>query len=156
MGNLYAALEWTGLLFGTAIVGLVCGFLLVRRRILRHVKSELGREAMLLATGARVGAVNGNGNGEAHQPASALGVLMLLSTGLYFHSWVGNREVFVPGPSISWIGMSEAPRGSRSERHRIMVRFLNTAGKEDGISIRLLYPEQWVEAIKTHLITRAL
>ena len=156
MGNLYAALEWTGLLLGTAIVGLVCGFLFVRRRILRHVKSELGREAMLLATGARVGAVSGNGNGSAHQPTSALGVLMLLSTGLYFHSWVGNREVFVPGPSISWIGVSDTPRGSRSERHRIMVRFLNTAGKEDGISIRLLYPEQWVEAIKTHLITRAL
>jgi hypothetical protein len=36
------------------------------------------------------------------------------------------------------------------------VRFLNTSGKEDGISIRLLYPEQWVDAIKTHLITRAV
>ena len=36
-----------------------------------------------------------------------------------------------------------------------MVRFLNAAGKEDGITIRLLYPEQWVAAIKTHLITRA-
>jgi hypothetical protein len=152
MENLYAALEWIGLLLGTAIVGLLCGFLFVRRRILRHVESELGREAMLLATGARVG--TGNGKGSTH--ASSLGVLMLLSTGLYFHSWVGNRELFVPGASISWIGVSE-PRGRvRSERHRIVVRFLNGAGKEDGISIRLLYPEQWVDAIKTHLITRAV
>jgi len=152
MENLFAALEWIGLLFGTAIVGLACGFLFVRRRILRHVEVELGREAMLLATGARVGASNGNGNGRA--PTSSLGVLMLLSTGLYFHSWVGNRELFVPGPSISWIGVSELQGGQRG--HRIVVRFLNTSGKEDGISIRLLYPEQWVDAIKTHLITRAV
>ncbi|HVO38534.1 MAG TPA: hypothetical protein VMV03_05830 [Spirochaetia bacterium] len=158
MGNLYAALEWIGLVLGTAIVGLVGGFLIVRRRILHHVRSELGREAMLLATGARVGAVNGNanGSGESRPASNALGVLMLLSTGLYFHSWVGNHELFVPGASISWIGVSDAPRGSRPERHRIVVRFLNTAGKEDGISIRLLYPAQWVEAIKTHLITRAV
>ncbi len=155
MGNIHAAIEWTGLLLGTALVGLACGFLFVRRRILRHVKNELGREAMLLATGARVGAVNGNGNGSAGHPSDAMGVLMLLSTGLYFHSWLGNREFFVPGPSISWIGVSEATRGPRSDRHRVVVRFLNTAGKEDGIAIRLLYPEQWVEAIKTHLITRA-
>ena len=152
MESLSSALEWIGLLLGTAIVGLACGFLVVRRRILRHVRSELGLEAMLLATGARVGTGNGNGSAQA----SRLGVLMLLSTGLYFHSWVGNRELFVPGASISWIGVSEPRGGSRSERHRIVVRFLNTAGKEDGISIRLLYPEQWVDAIKTHLITRAV
>ncbi len=152
MENLYAALEWIGLLLGTVVVGLAGGFLVVRRRILRRVQAELGREAMLLATGARVGTGNGNGSS---RPGS-LGVLMLLSTGLYFHSWVGNRELFVPGASISWIGVSEPRRGSRSEKHRIVVRFLNTSGKEDGISIRLLYPEQWVDAIKTHLITRAV
>jgi hypothetical protein len=154
MENFCAALEWIGLFLGTAIVGLACGFLFVRRRVLRHVRSELGKEAMLLATGARVGASNGNGSRPTH--AGSLGVLMLLSTGLYFHSWVGNRELFVPGASISWIGVSELRGGPRSERHRIVVRFLNTSGKEDGISIRLLYPEQWVDAIKTHLITRAV
>jgi hypothetical protein len=37
-----------------------------------------------------------------------------------------------------------------------VIRFLNAAGKEDGIAIRLLSPEAWVEAIKTHLITRAV
>ncbi|HUI70255.1 MAG TPA: hypothetical protein VL354_07010 [Spirochaetia bacterium] len=152
MENFYAALEWIGLLLGTVIVGVACGFLVVRRRILRHVESELGREAMLLATGARVGASNGNGG--SRSPAGSHGVLMLLSTGLYFHSWVGNKELFVPGASISWIGLSELKVGQRG--HRVVVRFLNTSGKEDGISIRLLYPEQWVDAIKTHLITRAV
>jgi hypothetical protein len=42
----------------------------------------------------------------------------------------------------------------RRERRAVVLRFLNTAGKEGGLFIRMLYPEQWVEAIKTHLITR--
>ncbi len=120
---------------------------------MRHVERELGREVLLLATGARVGAYDHLADG-GKAVSAAGGVLMLLTSGLYFHSWVGSREVFVPGPSISWIGVAET-RGHLSERHRIVVRFLNAAGKEDGIVIRLLYPAQWVAAIKTHLITRA-
>ena len=78
---------------------------------------------------------------------------MLLSGGLYFHSWTGRREVFIPGASISWIGVPE-PEGGRTEGHRIVVRFLDASGKQDGVAIRLMYPAQWVDAIKTHLITR--
>ena len=152
MGNLWRLLEWIGLALGVVIAGMVMAFLLTRRRIMRHVEGELGREVLLLATGARVGTSDGLTNGKS-VPSTA-GVLMLLSTGIYFHSWLGSREVFVPGPSISWIGVSDT-RGRLADRHRIVVRFLNAAGKEDGIRIQLLYPEQWVAAIKTHLITRA-
>jgi hypothetical protein len=149
MATFLRLLAWIGPILGLVIAGLAVAYLLLRRRILRHVADELGRETLLLATSARVGASNG-----AAHPA-AVGVLMLLSNGLYFHSWIGSREVFVPGPSISWIGVSDAPGAPRAERHRILVRFLNSAGKEDGITIRLLYPKEWVAAIKTHLITRA-
>ena len=149
MGNLWRLLEWIGLALGVVIAGTAMAFLLTRRRIMRHVERELGREVLLLATGARVGSYDHLANGKTISASG--GVLMLLTSGLYFHSWLGSREVFVPGPSISWIGVSET-RGRLSERHRIVVRFLNAAGKEDGIRIRLLYPAQWVAAIKTHLI----
>jgi hypothetical protein len=152
MGNLWRLFEWVGLLLSIVIAGLVVSFLFARKRIMRHVEAELGRDALLLATGARVGE---NGNGKNGRSSFSAGILMLLSSGLYFHAWIGSREVYVPGPSISWIGVSDARDAPRAERHRIVVRFLNAAGKEDGISIRLLYPERWVAAIKTHLITRA-
>jgi hypothetical protein len=156
LGRLFA---WIGPILGLLFGGLVAVYFLARQRILRHVAAELGSESLLLATAARVGAANGNG----HAPGAHGGVLMLLTNGLYFYSWVGGRQVFVPGPAISWIGVSDVgggPRESRrarrrAERHRILVRFLNAAGKEDGITIRLLYPEEWVAAIKTHLITRS-
>ena len=152
MGSLWRVLEWIALFLGAVIAGGAATLTLTRRRILRHVREELGRDSLLLAAGARVGGFNGGAEG--HAPP-APGVLMLLSSGLYFHSWMGHREVFIPGASISWIGVPEARELSRWERPHIVVRFLNAAGKEDGVAIRLLYPTQWVAAIKTHLITRA-
>ena len=143
---------WIGLCLGIVIAGLAVTFAVARRRILRHVQGELGQNSLLLSAGARVGGYDGQSEGR--RPSPAIGILMLLSSGLYFHSWGGRREVFIPGPSISWIGVSESRQGSRMERHRIVVRFLNASGKEDGVAIRLMYPEQWVDAIKTHLIRR--
>ena len=145
MAYLWRLLEWIGLCLGVVIAGLAMTFAMVRRRVFRQVRGELGQDSLLLAAGARVAGSNG----------TSVGILMLLSSGLYFHSWSGRREVFIPGPSISWIGVSESREGSRVERHRIVVRFLNASGKEDGVAIRLLYPEHWVDAIKTHLIRRS-
>ena len=145
MGYLWRLLEWIGLCLGVVIAGLAMTFAMVRRRVFRQVRGELGQDSLLLAAGARVAGSNG----------TSFGILMLLSSGLYFHSWSGRREVFIPGPSISWIGVSESREGSRVARHRIVVRFLNASGKEDGVAIRLLYPEHWVDAIKTHLIRRS-
>jgi len=153
MGNLWDVLEWIGLGLGIAVAALAAAFAVLRRRILRHVRRELGQDSLLLAAGARVGGANGL-SGSSHPPVAS-GILMLLSTGLYFHSWIGLREVFIPGPSISWIGVSETRARGRGERHRIVVRFLNASGKQDGVAISLMYPEQWVDAIKTHLITRS-
>ena len=144
MGNLWRLFEWFGLFLGIVIAGLLAAFVLLRARILHRVQAELGRETLLISTGARVREYD-HAADRATSSARA-GILMLLGSGLYFHSWFGSREIFVSGPSISWIGVSDA---------RIVVRFLNAAGKEDGISIQLLYPEQWVAAIKAHLITRA-
>jgi len=153
MGYFWRLLEWIGLCLGVVIAGLAMTFAMVRRRVFRQVRGELGQDSLLLAAGARVAGSNGTSSGT--RPSAAVGILMLLSSGLYFHSWSGRREVFIPGPSISWIGVSESRGGSRVERHRIVVRFLNASGKEDGVAIRLLYPEHWVDAIKTHLIRRS-
>lgn len=153
MGYLWRVLEWIGVGLGVLVVVVGTAFAAARRRILQHVRTELGQESLLLAAGARIGEYNGHSSA-GQRPSAASGILMLLSTGLYFHSWVGLREVFIPGPSISWIGVSEPRGGRRADRHRVVVRFLNASGKQDGVAITLLYPDQWVDAIKTHLITR--
>lgn len=150
MGILWRVIEWIGLILAVGIAGVAALFLAARRRILRGAASDLSGEKLLLAAGARAAEYNhGNGKPGAPRSGAAAGILMLFATGLYFRSWIGRREVFVAGPAISWIGVSAAKEG-----HRIVVRYLNASGKEDGIALQLLYPEQWVEAIKTHLISR--
>jgi hypothetical protein len=157
MGNLYGIAEWIGLAAGGLVVAALLAYILLRRRLIARVEAELGRDCVLLVTGCRIGF-----SSKPMEP----GLLMLLATGLYFHSWLADRELFIPGPSITYIGVSDAfagvsdastgdGPGARRQRHAIVLRFLNTAGKEDGLLIRLLYPEQWVTAIKTHLITRS-
>jgi len=142
MGYPYGIAEWIGLVAGGLIVAALVAFLILRRRLIARVEAELGRDCVLLVASSRIGF--------SPRPMEP-GLLMLLATGLYFHSWFADRELFIPGPSITYIGVSDA----RRQRHAIVLRFLNTAGKEDGLLIRLLYPEQWVTAIKTHLITRS-
>lgn len=183
MRNLYTFLEWLGLILGGVLAGSAIAVLGIRRRIVNQVETELGKGTLLLAAGARVDIPvpqTGNGGSGARlreegasgmrstavrsaarasstrvATVSASGVLMLLSKGLYFHSWIGHHQVFIAGASISWIGVTEASSGHRSSRPCIAVRYLRADGKEDGITIRLVSPAQWVNAIKAHLITRS-
>jgi len=154
MGGLSGVFQWIGLSLGILIAMSGLAFLFIRWRIMRGVRVEMGRDAVLLAAGARVGAFRSGPSTRASR--SFFGLLMLLSTGLYFRSWRGGGEVFIPGASISWIGVPDTPGVRGAARHAIVIRFLNAAGKEDGVVIRLLSPEQWVAAIKTRLITRAV
>ena len=133
---------------GVLIAAFAVTFVVARRRILRRVRGELGQNALLLAAVARVGGYNGSAEGR--RPSLAIGILMLLSSGLYFHSWTGRREVFIPGPSISWIGVSEGREGSRVEGHRIVVRFLDASGNRMALPSDCCIPSSgWMRSRPT-------
>jgi hypothetical protein len=61
---------------------------------------------------------------------------------------------FVSGPAITYIGVADNASGKSVVRPAVVLKFLNSLGKEDGVFLRLLSPDQWVGAIKTHLIAR--
>ncbi len=144
-------LDWIGLFFGAVITGGLCGLAIVRFRLVRRVQEEVGKDRVLLVASSRLGTVR-----EKRPPWAFLeiGILMLLETGLYYHSWLSRKEMFISGPSITYIGVADAANGKTKDRGEITLHFLNALGKEDGVTIRLLSPEQWVAAIKTHLIAR--
>jgi hypothetical protein len=144
-------LEWISLFFGAVVAGVLLGLAYVRWRLVRRVKIEIGEEKILLVTTSRLAPL-AEGGGPARRPD--IGILMLLKHGLYFHSWLGRREFFVSGPAITYIGLAEEAAGGNRERAAVVLKFLNSIGKEDGVYLRLLYPDRWVDAIKTHLIAR--
>ncbi len=66
MGYLWRMLEWIGLCLGIVIAALAMSFAIARRRVLRHVREELGQDALLLVAGARVG--ERHPGGTRHRP----------------------------------------------------------------------------------------
>ncbi len=170
-------LGWIALALGALIVAFFLGYGLVRWRLVRRIDAALGPGKMMLASAARVRPLKGvNGQGPAGEEPDRVGgsgLIMLVAGGLYFHTWLGDKELFVAGPSITYIGVADSGgrplsagasrrgrRGSRepaarSRRGPITLRYLNNEGKEEGSTISLLYPEQWAEAIRTHLIGRS-
>ncbi len=144
-------LGWIGLTLGIAVAAVLVAAAVVRWRVLARIRGELGSDKVLLVSSSRLGTLE-----EPHgaRRLAHAGILALLQGGLYYHSWLGRRELFVPGPAITYIGIGEPTNGRSRERNAVVLRFLNTMGKEDGVIIRILSPEQWVSAIKTHLIAR--
>jgi hypothetical protein len=145
-----------GLILGTLAAAALLAFALVRWRLARRIAAALGPGKILLTAPARVASIGATTAVEppaAEQPRGR-GLLVLLAGGLYFHSWFGDRELFVAGPSITYIGVSDQGSGRRTASGPISLRYLNAAAKEDGIAIRVPYAGQWAEAIRTRLIGR--
>jgi hypothetical protein len=144
-------LVWIGLILGAAVAGVVLGMLAVRGRLVRRVQKELGKDKVLLVTTSRLASL---AVGRKLRFSLDAGILMLLKSGLYYHSWFSRRELYIPGPAITYIGVADGGDGHGRPRGRVILRFLTTLGQEDGVTLRLLSPDQWVSAIKTHLIGR--
>ncbi len=146
-----------GLILGTLAAGAFLAFSVVRWRLARRIAAALGPGKIMLTAPSRLDPLGGLASGDAGsggEHPGGRGLLVLLPGGLYFHSWLGDRELFVAGPSITYIGVHDSGSRSRRGRGPITLRYLNAAAKEDGIAIRLPYAEQWAEAIRTHLIGR--
>jgi len=146
-----------GLVVGTLAAGAFLAFAVVRWRLARRIAAALGPGKIMLTAPARLAPLGGPARGDeasGGEPPAGRGLLVLLPGGLYFHSWLGDRELFVAGPSITYIGVSDAGTRGRGARGPIALRYLNASAKEEGIAIRLPYAEQWAEAIRTRLIGR--
>jgi hypothetical protein len=146
-----------GLVLGTLAAGAFLAFALVRWRLARRIAAALGPGKIVMTAPARLAPLVSPSAGDASsgaEPVGGWGLLVLLPAGLYFHSWLGDRELFVAGPSITYIGVPDPGSRGRGARGPIALRYLNATAKEDGIAIRLPYAEQWAEAIRSRLIGR--
>jgi hypothetical protein len=150
-------LALTGLVLGTLAAAAFLAFAVVRWRLTSRIAGALGPGKIMLTAPARLeplGAPTPPDASPGGEHPRGRGLLVLLPGGLYFHSWLGDHELFVAGPSITYIGVPDAGTRGRGARGPITLRYLNAAAKEDGIAVRLPYAEQWAEAIRTHLIGR--
>jgi hypothetical protein len=86
-------------------------------------------------------------------PLRSSGALVLLKNGLYYRARFRRRELFIPGPAITYIGVSDGHKGRALHQQVVVIQFLNPGGREERAAFRMAYPAQWVGAIKANLLS---
>jgi hypothetical protein len=144
MGTAFILLAWTGLVVGFAVIAGLLAVLILRMRLLAGLQGRTSPGNVVLAVTGRI---------SFGDSASSFFLVVLLRDGLYLHGIFSPHEIVIPGPSITYVGITERRKGLRAA-DSINVRFLNTEGKEAGFVLHLLSPVPWVTAVKSQLFDR--
>lgn len=145
MGQAFIIPAWVGLVIGFAVAAFLLAVATKKMRLLARLRGRTETENIALAVTARI-------SFEGSSPPS-LFLIALLGEGLYLHGIFSSHEMVIPGPSITYVGISEQRRWPRLA-DPVTVRFLNTEGKEVGFVFRTLSPAFWVAAVKTRLFDK--
>lgn len=87
-------------------------------------------------------------------PLRSAGALVLLKNGIYYRARYAKRELFIPGSSITYIGVTNVHKGKDLHQSVVVLQFLSEDGKEEKAAFRMPYPAQWVAAIKSNLLEK--
>jgi hypothetical protein len=139
------------LVFALLFLAIIFYLAYMRQRETRRVLSRFAKDEIIITSFG----VNYYGlDSEPGAPLRSSGALVLVKGGVYYRARFANREVFIPGPSITYIGVSNQHKGKDLHQNVVVIQFLNTEGREDKAAFRIPYPGQWVGAIKANLIGR--
>ena len=137
------------LVFALLFLAIMFYLAYMRQRETRRILARFDKSQIILTSFG----VNYYGrDSEPGGPLRSSGALVLVKSGLYYRARFANRELFVPGPSITYIGVSNQHKGKDLHQNVVVIHFLNEEGKEEKAAFRIPYPGQWVAAIKAHLI----
>jgi hypothetical protein len=137
------------LTFAVVFLVIMIGMVYLRQRDTKRVQEKFDRSQIIITSFG----VNYFGlESEPGGPLRSSGALVLVKDGLWYRARFANRELFIPGPSITYIGVTHTHKGKELHQHVIAIHFLNSEGKEEKAAFRLPLPAQWVAAIKAHLV----
>jgi hypothetical protein len=121
----------------------------MRQRETRRILSRFAKEEIIITSFG----VNYYGlDSEPGGPLRSSGALVLVKNGVYYRARFARRELFIPGASITYIGVSNQHKGKDLHQNVVVIQFLSPEGREDKAAFRIPYPAQWVGAIKANLI----
>ncbi|MFO7850509.1 MAG: hypothetical protein R6V67_11160 [Spirochaetia bacterium] len=134
------------LIMGFIIFGFIILLAVMRNIESRRVYKKFDNDSILL-TGF---GVNYFGlSSEPGKPLRSAGSLVLLKDGLYYRARILNREVFIPGDSISGLEVVDYHKGINLHQKALAVNFRNKEkGSPDRAVFRIPYPNNWITAIR--------
>jgi len=137
------------LVFAAAFLAILLFMVFMRNREARRISEKFPRERIVLTSFG----VNYYGlESEPGGPLRSTGALVLLKDSLYYRARFANRELTIPGASITQIGVTDTHKGKPLHQYVVAIRFLNAEGKVEKAAFRIPLPAQWTAAIKATLI----
>jgi hypothetical protein len=139
------------LVFALLFLGVIFYLAYMRQRESKRILQKFNKDDIVITSFG----VNYFGlESEPGGPLRSAGALVLLRGGLYYRARFSPRELFIPGPAITYIGVTGAHKGRDLHQSVVVIQFLNEEGKEEKAAFRIPYPAQWVAAIKANLLDK--
>jgi len=139
------------LIFALLFLGIVFYLAYSRQRETKRILQKFKKEDIVITSFG----VNFFGlDSEPGGPLRSAGVLVLLRHGLYYRARFASRDLFIPGPAITYIGVTHTHKRKDLHQTVVLIQFLTEDGREDKAAFRIPYPAQWVAAIKANLLEK--
>jgi hypothetical protein len=137
------------LVFALLFLAVMLYLVIIRNRESRRISEKFPRDQIVLTSFG----VNYFGlESEPGGPLRSAGALVLLKDRLYYRARFANRELTIPGPAITNIGVTDTHKGKPLHQYAVAIRFLNAEGSEEKAAFRMPLPAQWTAAIKATLL----
>ena len=137
------------LVFALLFIGIVFFLAYMRQMETKRISRKFQKDRIVITSFG----VNYYGlQSEPGGPLRSAGALVLLKDGLYYRARFADRELYIPGPAVTYIGVTDMHKDKPLHQTVVAIRFLNEQGKEEKAAFRIPYPAQWVQAIKANLL----
>ncbi|MBN1837260.1 MAG: hypothetical protein JW820_15500 [Spirochaetales bacterium] len=139
------------LIFALLFLGIIFYLAYMRQRETKRILQKFKKEDIVITSFG----VNFFGlESEPGGPLRSAGVLVLLRHGLYYRARFASRDLFIPGPAITYIGVTHTHKRKDLHQTVVLIQFLTEEGIEDKAAFRIPYAAQWVAAIKANLLEK--
>jgi len=136
--------------FVIAFVGIIAYIASMQRVESRRIVNKFSQGAvMFMSFGVNYFGLESEPGG----PARSTGTLAFIKDGLYYRARHANRELFIPGGTITNIEIIDQHKGKPLHQKVVGIIFLNQEGKVDRAAFRIPHPARWVDAIKSRFMS---
>jgi hypothetical protein len=139
------------LIFAVLFILIMFYLVYMRQRETKRIADKFDKDRIVITSFG----VNYYGlESEPGGPLRSAGALVLLKDGIYYRARFANRELYIPGSVITYIGVTNVHKGKDLHQSVVVLQFLSEEGREDKAAFRMPYPAQWVAAIKSNLLEK--
>jgi hypothetical protein len=147
--GIYANQQWV--FIAIIFFGIIAYIAFVRWRDRKWIENRFkGQKVLAMSFG-----VNYFGRAsEPGKPRSCNGFLLLLPDRLFYRSRRNGLELSIAGDKIASAYPDTSLKGVNLHQSVMKIDFVNENNDRDSTAFKVPYPPQWINAIKTHLLSR--